>query len=174
MSAYRLADPTSTLCDSHLFVVDYYVNRRLQHYHQHQQVQFKRAVLWIKDEWIAKEMNWRNPSGDSQLEAVFRSQFTMDFLDPAARREMVSSEKKGMKCITIVVNLIFRNRNERPQRYFFPLHYTYLSAPQTTVLAYFNSTTSILCSTASEFLRVFRRLELRVARCSRRSTVTQN
>jgi hypothetical protein len=118
-SAYRLADPTSTLCDTHLFVVDYNVNPQLQHYHQ--QVQFAKAVLWTKDEWIAREMKWRNPSGDSQYENVFRSQFTMDVLDPVTRQRLLLSVEGGVKNITIVVNLIFRDRNQNLKSFFFPL-----------------------------------------------------
>jgi hypothetical protein len=117
ISAYRLADPTSTLCDTHLFAVDYYVNPRLQHYHQ--QVQFEKTVLWMKDEWIAKQVRGRNRSGDSQYEEIFRSRFTLEHVDPAGRKKLALAEKKGLglKRVTIVVNLLFRNRNPEPECY---------------------------------------------------------
>lgn len=121
-AAYRAADPTSTLSETHLLVVDYNVDPRLQYYHQ--QVQFKKAVFWIKDEWIAKEMKLRNPSGDSQFEQMFRTQLTTDGWDPARRRHAASFVGTGSGNITIVVHLILLNRNREEEFYQFYLPFT--------------------------------------------------
>jgi hypothetical protein len=115
-SAYRLADPTSTLCDTHLFVVDYVVNHRLQY--AHQQVRFKRAVLWIKEEFIAEQVEGRNRAGLRTSETAFRAQFTTDHLDPAVRRG--SPEKMGKFIwITVAVHLSIWDRGEE-LRFLFP------------------------------------------------------
>jgi hypothetical protein len=116
-SIYGLADPTSTLSDTHIFVVDYDVNPRLQH--DHQQVDFTSAVLWNKEEWIAKEMKWRNPSGDSELEAVFRAALSSDYLDPKERQSM--NENTQFKFVTIALQLTISDRDAPRETFLYPM-----------------------------------------------------
>jgi hypothetical protein len=105
------------ILDTHIFVVDYDVNPRLQH--DHQQVDFKSAVLWNKEEWIAKEMKWRNPSGDSKLEAVFRAGLSSDYLDPTERQSM--NENTQLKFVIIALQLTISDRDAPRETFFYAM-----------------------------------------------------
>jgi hypothetical protein len=119
-SIYRLADPSSILSDDHVFVVDYDFNPRLQH--DHQQLSFKSAVLWLKEEWIAKEMEWRNPSGDKQVEAVYRGMYGTDHVDPKERPSQNKNDPFPSKIVAFVLLLTVSNRDGTRERSEFPMN----------------------------------------------------
>jgi hypothetical protein len=117
-SIYRLADPTSTLCDTHLLVVHYDVNPRLQH--DHQQVAFKSAVLWLKEKWIAKETKSRYPSGNKQDIAEFRKVLGTDYEDAEKLRHL--KENTSYKIVTIALHLTISNRDGTEDTFYHPMH----------------------------------------------------